>query len=194
MDCFPEHAIQHMGLEDNVMGEQTIRNSVRAALFGAAALTASIGWAQEQESEPATSTPSATTQTEPTQTGPTETAPPEASSEASTDAADATAPTSPDLAAKSAGVPLDDQKIEKFADAYVAVQKIQTEAAGELDKSAADPAQQQQTQAAVESQMIAAVERTGLKLDEFNGIVQTMTADADLRARVVAKIRERMGG
>ena len=57
----------------------------------------------------------------------------------------------------------------------------------ELDKSNADPAQQQQTQAAAETQMIAAVERTGLKLEEFNGIVQTMTADADLRARVVAK-------
>jgi Domain of unknown function (DUF4168) len=162
------------------MGEQTIRNSIRAALFGAAALTASMSWAQDNE--PTTSTSSATTQTEPSQA-----TTPEAD-------ANATAPTSPDLAAKSAGATLDDQKIEQFADAYVAVQKIQTEAASEIDKSSADPAQQQQTQAAVENQMIAAVERTGLKLEEFNGIVQTMTADADLRARVVAKIRERMGG
>jgi cytoskeletal protein RodZ len=176
-----------MSFGGHVMSEQLIRKSIRAAFFGAAALTASISWAQE--SEPATSTPSATTQSEPTSTQTDSTA---TSDEAT--ATDATAPTSPDLATKSAGVPLDDQKIEKFADAYVAVQKIQTEAASELDKSAADPAQQQQTQAAVESQMIAAVERTGLKIEEFNGIVQTMTADADLRARVVAKIRERVGG
>jgi hypothetical protein len=89
---------------------------------------------------------------------------------------------------------IDDQKIEKFANAYVAVQNIQSQAAKELDSSSADPAKQQQTQAAVENQMIAAVEQSGLKLEEFNGIVQTMTADADLRARVVAEIRERTGG
>jgi Domain of unknown function (DUF4168) len=90
--------------------------------------------------------------------------------------------------------PIDDQKIEKFADAYVAVQTIQMKAAKELDSQSSDPAKQQQTQAAVENEMIAAVERSGLKLEEFNGIVQTMTADADLRARVVAEIRERSGG
>jgi Domain of unknown function (DUF4168) len=162
------------------MGEQTIRNSVRTVLFSAAALTASLGWAQENE--PATSTSSATTQAEPSQATPPETD------------ASATAPTSPELAAKSAAVGLDDQKIEKFADAYVAVQKIQTEAAAEIDSTTVDPAKKQETQAAAESQMIAAVERTGLKLEEFNGIVQTMSADPDLRARVVAKIRERMGG
>jgi murein L,D-transpeptidase YcbB/YkuD len=89
---------------------------------------------------------------------------------------------------------IDDQKIEKFADAYVAVQNIQSQAAKELDSSSADPAKQQETQAAVETQMIAAVEQSGLKLEEFNGIVQTMTADANLRARVVAEIRERTGG
>jgi hypothetical protein len=89
---------------------------------------------------------------------------------------------------------IDEQKIDQFADAYVAVQKIQANAASELDKTGDDPAKQQQAQAKVESEMIAAVERTGLKLVEFNGIVQTMTADADLRAKVVAKIRERMGG
>jgi hypothetical protein len=158
------------------MFNRTIRHSIRAALFGAAALTASIGWAQE--SEPATSAPESATPQAPTEAAP-------SNSASSADATTATTAQS---------VTLDDQKIEKFADAYVAVQKIQTEAAGELDKNANDPAKQQEATAAVESQMIAAVERTGLKLEEFNGIVQTMTADADLRARVVAKIRERVGG
>ena len=156
------------------MFDSTIRNSIRAALFGAAALTASIGWAQE--AEPTTTSPEAATEP--------------------ADTATSTAPSNADATASSSApaVALDDQKIEKFAEAYVAVQKIQTEAAGELDKATSDPAKQQEATAAVENQMIAAVERTGLKLEEFNGIVQTMTADADLRARVVAKIRERVGG
>jgi hypothetical protein len=94
----------------------------------------------------------------------------------------------------SQATPIDDQKIEKFADAYVAVQTIQTKAAKDLDSTTTDPAKQKETQVAVETEMIAAVERTGLKLEEFNNIVQTMTADADLRARVVAEIRERTGG
>lgn len=92
-----------------------------------------------------------------------------------------------------AAAPLDDQKIEQFANAYVAVQEIQARSAEKLDNTA-DPAKQQQDQAAVENEMIAAVEKTGLKLEEFNSIVQNMTADANLRARVVGKIRERTGG
>ena len=92
-----------------------------------------------------------------------------------------------------ATTPLDDRKIEQFADAYVAVQTIQSKAAQELSATT-DPAKQQQKQQAVESEMIAAVEKTGLKIDEFNGIVQNLSADADLRARVVAEIRERTGG
>jgi hypothetical protein len=89
---------------------------------------------------------------------------------------------------------IDERKLDQFADAYVAVQKIQADSAAELDSAAGDPAKQQQTQQKVENEMIAAVERTGLKLEEFNGIVQTMQADADLRARIAAKIRQRMGG
>jgi cytoskeletal protein RodZ len=163
------------------MFDRTIRNSIRGALFGVAALTASMGWASigwAQETEPTTSSPNSATTPSPAETAP----------------SNSTSGTDSNTASSAQAVTVDDQKIEKFADAYVAVQKIQTEAAGELDKSANDPAKQQEATAAVESQMIAAVERTGLKLEEFNGIVQTMTADADLRARVVAKIRERMGG
>jgi len=108
----------------------------------------------------------------------------------------ATAPdaTSATPAPQTAQTPINEQKIEQFANAYVAVQNIQMKASKELDASSTDPAKQQQTQAAVESEMIAAVEQSGLKLEEFNSIVQTMTADADLRARVVAEIRERTGG
>jgi hypothetical protein len=150
------------------MNEVTIRNAIRAALVGTTAMVASIGWAQAPE-------PPTTAPTNPATT-------------------EAPAVTDSNPATSGAQATIDERKIDQFADAYVAVQQIQASAAAELDSAAGDPAKQQATQAKVESDMIAAVERTGLKLEEFNGIVQTMSADADLRAKVAAKIREKMGG
>lgn len=89
--------------------------------------------------------------------------------------------------------PITDQKIEQFADAYVAVQTIQEKAASEL-QTAKDPAQADKVKANAETDMIAAVEKSGLKVDEFNHIVETMTANADVRERVAAKLQERQGG
>jgi hypothetical protein len=143
------------------MSEVTIRNAVRAALVGATAMAASMGWAQAPEQPATTEGPAVTDTTAPNTSG-TQT--------------------------------LDEQKLDQFANAYVAVQQVQANAAAEIDSAAGDPAKQQATQAKVESEMIAAVERSGLKLEEFNGIIQTLSADSDLRARVVAKIREKMGG
>jgi hypothetical protein len=143
------------------MSEVTIRNAVRAALVGATAMAASMGWAQAPEQPATTQGPAVT---------------------------DTTTPNTPGTQT------LDEQKLDQFADAYVAVQQIQANAAAEIDSAAGDPAKQQATQAKIESEMIAAVERSGLKLEEFNGIIQTLSADSDLRARVVAKIREKMGG
>lgn len=88
---------------------------------------------------------------------------------------------------------ISDQKIEQFADAYIAVQGIQEKAASDL-QTATEPAQADQVKAKAESDMIAAVEKTGLKVDEFNHIVETMTANADVRERVAAKLQERQGG
>jgi hypothetical protein len=92
-----------------------------------------------------------------------------------------------------ASTPITDQKIEQFADAYVAVQGIQEKAATQL-QTAKEPAQADQVKAKAESDMIAAVEKSGLKVDEFNMIVETMTANADVRERVAAKLQERQGG
>jgi Domain of unknown function (DUF4168) len=87
---------------------------------------------------------------------------------------------------------IDDKKIEQFADAYVAVQTIQQKAASEL-QSASDPAQAAEVKSKAENQMIAAVERTGLKVDEFNQIVETMASNTEVRSRVAAKLQERAG-
>ena len=88
--------------------------------------------------------------------------------------------------------PIEDKKIEQFADAYLAVQTIQQKAAAEL-KSAKDPQQEDKLKATAESDMIAAVERSGLQVPEFNRIVERMASDTEVRSRVAAKLQERSG-
>jgi hypothetical protein len=100
----------------------------------------------------------------------------------------ATQPAEPADPATTTAVP--QQKIEKFADAYVAVQKIQVKAQEKLQASKdADEAQQVKTSA--EGEMIQAVEKTGLNVDEFNQIVQAMASDVSLRSKVNAEIQKR---
>jgi hypothetical protein len=88
--------------------------------------------------------------------------------------------------------PIDDRKIDQFADAYVAVQTIQQKAAQEL-QNASNPEQADKVKATAESDMIAAVERSGLQVPEFNRIVERMASDTEVRSRVAAKLQERTG-
>jgi hypothetical protein len=139
---------------------------VYSALFAASIVAAPAAWAQAQEpAPPAREYP------------PAQEAPP---------VSDA-----PSRSAASANI--SDEKIEQFADAYIAVQGIQEKAASDL-QTATEPAQADQVKAKAESDMIAAVERSGLRVDEFNQIVESMTANADVRERVAAKLQERQGG
>lgn len=143
-------------------------NLLYSALLAASAAAAPAAWAQVQEpAPPAQEYPS-----------PAAEAPPANEMPESNAAATAT---------------ISDEKIEQFADAYVAVQTIQEKAASDL-QTAKEPAQADQVKAKAESDMIAAVEKSGLKVDEFNQIVETMTANADVRERVAAKLQERQGG
>jgi len=99
----------------------------------------------------------------------------------------------PSASPSAATAPIEDAKIEKFADAFVAVQDIQSKASQKL-QSTTDPAQQQQVKSTAESEMIQAVRQNGLQVEEFNQIVQTMAADAELRTRITAKIQQRTKG
>lgn len=145
-------------------------NLVYTALFAASAVTAPAAWAQVQEpAPPAQEYPSPAAEAQ---------SPPVSESPQGNSAASAQ---------------ISDQKIEQFADAYVAVQTIQEKAANDL-QTAKEPAQADQVKQKAESDMIAAVEKSGLKVDEFNQIVETMTANADVRERVAAKLQERQGG
>lgn len=94
--------------------------------------------------------------------------------------------------ATTASEPISDEKVEQFADAYIAVQSIQQKASQDL-QAASTPEEADKVKTAAESDMIAAVERSGLQVPEFNRIVETMAADANVRSRVAAKLQERMG-
>ena len=60
-------------------------------------------------------------------------------------------------------------------------------------QSAKDPQQADKVKANAESDMIAAVERSGLQVPEFNHIVERMASDTEVRSRVAAKLQERSG-
>lgn len=87
---------------------------------------------------------------------------------------------------------IDQRKVEQFADAYVEVQTIQQKANEQLEGTT-DPAQADQVKSTAQSDMIAAVERSGLKVEEFNQIVASMAADPELRTRVSAEVQKRIG-
>ena len=147
-------------------------NLIYSALFAASAVAAPAAWAQVQDPPaPAEEYPSATQETAP--------------------APDSTSAAAPGPSASTA--PITDKKIEQFANAYVAVQSIQERAASDL-QTAKDPVAQDKVKQNAESDMIVAVQKSGLQVDEFNQIVETMTADASVRERVAAKLQERTSG
>jgi hypothetical protein len=99
--------------------------------------------------------------------------------------------TTPESTATTESLP--DEKINQFADAYLAVQTIQQKAATEL-QTAKDPEAANKVKASAESDMIAAVEKTGMQVPEFNRIVEMMASNNEVRSRVAAKLQERSGG
>lgn len=93
-------------------------------------------------------------------------------------------------AATSPAAPVADKKIDQFADAYIAVQEIQVQATEQLSATK-DAEKAEVVKQSAETQMIEAVERSGLQLEEFNQIVQAMASDTTLRERVSDRIGER---
>ena len=161
-----------------------LKSSLLALLTSAACFTAPFALAQEPPTE---SPPPSPDLSEPAQS-------PEASQDIdqgapSQDSNAATPPASPSSSTAS----LDDKKIEQFADAYMQVQTIQQKASSDL-QAAQDPASAEKVKTAAESEMIAAVERSGLKVEEFNQIVESMASNVEVRNRVAAKIQEKSGG
>ena len=175
----------------------TLRNQLLAAL-AAATLAAPVAFSQQPPASPPSpqgqdsvdvGEPAPQDQQElpPTQTDE-QTAPGAATDEDQRAPGNAGTPGATDATAG----PIEDKKLDQFADAYMAVQTIQQKAATEL-QTAKDPQQADKVKATAESDMIAAVERSGLQVPEFNKIVERMASDTEVRSRVAAKLQERGG-
>lgn len=82
---------------------------------------------------------------------------------------------------------IEDRKVDQFASAFIAVQDIQAQATQQLS-AAKDDQQATQVKASAEKQMIEAVRREGLEVEEFNRIADLMTTDLALRSKVVEKV------
>jgi uncharacterized protein DUF4168 len=85
---------------------------------------------------------------------------------------------------------LEEAQIDRFADAYIAVEAIQSNAAQKL-RTTEDPQKAFEVKADAEGEIIEAVERSGLKLDEFNEIAEMMAADRELRLKIADRVRVR---
>jgi cytoskeletal protein RodZ len=170
----------------------TLRNQLLAAL-AAAILAAPAAFSQEPPSpQPSPQDQDSADVGEPAATEEQNELPPtQADEPTTTDEQTAPGATTEPATGATAG-PIEDKKIEQFADAYLAVQTIQQKAAAEL-QSAKDPQQADKVKASAESDMIAAVERSGLQVPEFNRIVERMASDTEVRSRVAAKLQERGG-
>jgi hypothetical protein len=174
----------------------TLRNQLLAAL-AAAILAAPAAFSQEPPSpQPSPQDQDSADVGEPAATEQQNELPPtQTDDEPATDeqtAPGATTEPAPSSATGATAGPIEDKKIEQFADAYLAVQTIQQKAAAEL-QSAKDPQQADKVKASAETDMIAAVERSGLQVPEFNRIVERMASDTEVRSRVAAKLQERSG-
>ena len=89
--------------------------------------------------------------------------------------------------------PIEEKKVDQFAAAFIAVQDIQAQASQQLD-TATDEQQATQVKATAEKQMIAAVEREGLQVEEFNRIADLLSTDIALRSKVLEKVEKRRKG
>ena len=179
----------------------TLRNQLLAAL-AAATLAAPVAFSQQPPAAPPSPqdqdsadvgepAPQDEQQLPPTTTDE-QTAPGAATDEDERAPGNATRPGATPGATDATAGPIEDKKLDQFADAYMAVQTIQQKAATDL-QSAKDPQAADKVKANAESDMIAAVERSGLQVPEFNKIVERMASDTEVRSRVAAKLQERNG-
>src|SRR5262245_51615856 len=168
-----------------------LRNQLLAALAAATCALAPAAFSQEPPSPPPSAQdPDSADVGEPAQSQQQEMPPTTTDEQQTAPGAATEEPAAPGTSDTTTAGPIDDKKIEQCADAYVAVQTIQQKAATEL-QSAKDPAAADKVKATAESDMIAAVERSGLQVPEFNKIVERMASDTDVRSRVAAKLQER---
>lgn len=86
--------------------------------------------------------------------------------------------------------PMTEQTIDTFVDAFVTVQEIRDEFAERLH-SASDEAEARAMQQDAQQQMIRAVERLGISVQEYNDVAMALQDDPELMRKVQEKAAER---
>lgn len=92
-----------------------------------------------------------------------------------------------------AAATIDEVTLDKFVDAFLAVQKIQKDTI-EGQKELQDQATIKARESEMQGRMGEAVQKSGLQIEEFNRISQLMLQDQDLRARISAKLQMKKPG
>jgi ABC-type glycerol-3-phosphate transport system substrate-binding protein len=113
-----------------------------------------------------------------------------AASRSSSDATRSTSTTTTTTTSSQGTAAVTDSKLNQFADAYVAVQKVQKEASTQLSADA-DASKTEQVQTEAQARIVDAIQKNGLQLDEYNQIAQLINADDDLRTRAVERIQQK---
>jgi hypothetical protein len=86
--------------------------------------------------------------------------------------------------------PLESQKLDQYADAYLHIEEIKNEASAEIE-AADDPVAAFAIKEKAEGAIIEAIERSGLKLDEFNQITEVAALDEGVRRKIADRIEKR---
>lgn len=88
--------------------------------------------------------------------------------------------------------PLDDNKLDQYADAFLDIEQIELKASAQLQELK-DPARANAIKARAEGAIIEAIERSGLKLDEFNQITEVAALDEQVRLKIADRVEKRRG-
>lgn len=88
--------------------------------------------------------------------------------------------------------PLDETKIDRFADAYVVIEEIQRNTAEELSEIT-DSRQASLKKQEADKRMNEAIRRVGLDPAEFDRIAQRMASDDALKKKIADEVAQRRG-
>jgi hypothetical protein len=88
--------------------------------------------------------------------------------------------------------PLDENKIDRFADAYVVVEEIQRDTAEKLSEIT-DSNEASRHKESADKRVNDAIRRVGLEPAEFDRIAQRMESDDALKKQIAEEVAQRRG-
>lgn len=82
-----------------------------------------------------------------------------------------------------ANQPISDEQLEQFADALNEIERINDEFVAQLEQAESQE-EAQELQIAAQSEMVEAVEDSGLSVEEYNAIAYRMQNDPEIQERI----------